>query len=344
MKLIPCAWPQTHVVRLAFLAMLSWLLNHHGSSADEPVRIALRPVVNAASREKVTLAQVAELSGGRHHVRSVIAKLDLAISPDQPQSVLTRREAQTRLLLAGFQPDEFQLTGSSDVTIHTGAAASWRRQAAGSIAQRVSESLNIDPTEVVVQITTPLDQDQRLKGYGVDQVELAPLDHGDRLIGQKSVELGVFSGSRMLDQIPVIARISILRDVVISRRPIERGEIIDKSNTYIERRELSTPRLESYLSPDQLGQASRRRLRAQHVLRTVDVVNGGGTSSAEVLVRPRDLVTVIVEQDGLRISMSGMEVMRAGRAGELVPVRNPTSKKTLYGRVQRSGVIELVMQ
>ncbi len=320
--------------------LIGLLFSISNISAQQPVRVALRPVARSVDTDVITFSQVADVTGGQPQTRAAIAKLDLALTPTQQQQVLSRSEAMARLLLAGFERSDFELTGSNAVRILGTEPIPWAELVAQSIQKRVSETLNLDQQDVSVQLQTDIEDSAIAKSPVQGNIRLAPLDHGDRLVGRTKIEMGVFSGNALLNRFHVLAYTTVARDVVISSKPIERGELIDQHNTYVERREFSNWRPNQYLKPADVGQVSRRRIRAQQILSATDVTSST-IQSGEILVRPRDLVTVVAQKNGLRISLSGMQVLKAGRVGDIVPVRNPTSKKTVYGRVRSSGLIEL---
>jgi flagellar basal body P-ring formation protein FlgA len=59
------------------------------------------------------------------------------------------------------------------------------------------------------------------------------------------------------------------------------------------------------------------------------------------LVKRGDVVLVVAESGGLRITTLGMVKQREGRRGERIRVENIDSKKSLYGRVLDAKTVKV---
>lgn len=73
-----------------------------------------------------------------------------------------------------------------------------------------------------------------------------------------------------------------------------------------------------------------------------EVTPVGGTqfASADVLIRPRQRVEMLVKSGGLRVSAVG-EAQQSGKLGQTILVQNVDSKKVLSGRVTGPGTVEI---
>ncbi|MGI9515709.1 MAG: flagellar basal body P-ring formation chaperone FlgA [Pirellulaceae bacterium] len=298
------------------------------------MRIALRPTITTDS-DVVSLGQLAQLDGGTAVQRHAMSQLDLAVG----NAAISRDEALARLLIAGFKAEDFQLTGSPEVNVHAGHLALSNEHIVAAITRHVSGSLNTPEDDIVVELLSGVQLPADLPAVDPVNIRLEPLDHGDDLIGRKTVVLGVFEGNRLVTRMRVNARTSVFREVLVTSRPIERNEVLSNANTYLQRRLFDNNAQGQWTGSDIRGRVSTRRLQAQQTVRPADVQTAAAASP--VLVRPRDQVTAIAVKGSLRITMSGMEVMRAGKAGDMVPLRNPRSRKVVYGRVLDSARVEL---
>ena len=305
-------------------------------AAQEKVRIAMRPDAMIGSAN-VKLGDLAIIEGGSSEKRAAISQLDLRINSTQNKSVISRGEMTTRLLMAGFDPNDFQLHGARTKLIRGPAENGIQASLQNAISRHVSGTLNMDLRDVQV---TVLSFPEALAEYGDGQYQFSALDHADRIIGRRTVMVGVFRHGRMEQQVQVLAQTSINKEVLVALRPIERGEVLDRDNAFLERRQFGNFS-NKWIAEDGFGQTASRRIRAQEAIRSVDLARKNQTNRKEVIVRARDIVTVVATKGALKITMSGMEAMKSGGVGDVIPLRNPDSKKIVYGKIINASRIEL---
>ena len=128
-------------------------------------------------------------------------------------------------------------------------------------------------------------------------------------------------------RILVTADIEVLAEVVVTKRPLRRNRRITEDD--IEIREKNLAELPSNIILDceeVLGKRAKRNIDANRVLRS-------GLIEFPPLVKRGDVVQLIAESGGLRITTLGMVKQREGRRGERIKIENIDSKKSLYGLV-----------
>lgn len=136
-------------------------------------------------------------------------------------------------------------------------------------------------------------------------------------------------------RILVTADIEVLAEVVVTKRPLRRFRRITEDD--IEIREKNLAELPSNIILDYeevLGKRAKRNISANRVLRS-DLIE------FPPLVKRGDVVRLIAESGGLRITTLGMVKQREGRRGERVRIENLDSKKSLYGRVVDAGTVRV---
>jgi len=128
-------------------------------------------------------------------------------------------------------------------------------------------------------------------------------------------------------RILVTADIEVSAEVVVTKRPLRRFRRITEDD--IEIREKNLAELPSNIILDYeevLGKRAKRNISANRVLRS-DLIE------FPPLVKRGDVVQLIAESGGLRITTLGMVKQREGRRGERIRIENIDSKKSLYGLV-----------
>ena len=133
-------------------------------------------------------------------------------------------------------------------------------------------------------------------------------------------------------KVSVTVDIEVLTEVVVTKRPFGRYKMITEDDICLEKREMSNlpPNIITN-SEDVLGKRAKRAIDAKTVLRT-DLIE------FPPLVRGGDIVSIIAESDGLKITALG-EVKGKGYMGERIRVVNLDSKKGIYARVFDSNTV-----
>jgi len=130
------------------------------------------------------------------------------------------------------------------------------------------------------------------------------------------------------------AGIEILMEVVVTKRPLRRYQIISQDDIYLQKRDLTNLPANVIISfEDVLGKRTKRVIDADVALRT-DLVE------LPPLVRRGDVVMIIAESDAVKVTALG-EVREKGRRGERIRVVNLASKKEIYGRVLDSNTVKV---
>jgi len=131
-----------------------------------------------------------------------------------------------------------------------------------------------------------------------------------------------------------MATIEILGPVVVTRSPLGRHKPITEDDIELQTMDLSDLPDGVVSDPEAvLGKRTRRAIGAQTPLRT-DLIE------LPPLVKRGDLVVIIAESNGLKITTLG-QVKKKGRLGERIPVANMDTKKILYARVIDSNTVKV---
>ncbi len=133
-------------------------------------------------------------------------------------------------------------------------------------------------------------------------------------------------------KVMVTVDIEVLTEVVVAKKPLGRYKMIKEDDVYLQKRDMSNLPSNFITNPeDVLGKRAKRAINAKTVLRT-DLIE------FPPLVRRGDLVSIIAESDGLRITTLG-EVKEKGCKGERIRVVNLDSEKGIYARVFDSNTV-----
>jgi len=130
------------------------------------------------------------------------------------------------------------------------------------------------------------------------------------------------------------ATVEVFSDVVVTKKPLGRFKPITEDDIEVQKMDLADLPSDVIIDPEAvLGKRTRRAIGAQTVLRQNLV-------EFPPLVKRGDVVVIIAETDGLKVTALG-EVKKKGRIGERIPVMNFDSKKVLYARVVDGNTVKV---
>lgn len=118
----------------------------------------------------------------------------------------------------------------------------------------------------------------------------------------------------------------VFESIVCAARNLKRKEIIKADDVYLARRNIS------HVSANYLTDISEvTGLMAKHSIKADTSIKAWMLEKSPV-VDKGDLVTILAESNGLRITVPGRVLMK-GFAGELVKVQNLMSKRKIYAKI-----------
>jgi flagella basal body P-ring formation protein FlgA len=126
----------------------------------------------------------------------------------------------------------------------------------------------------------------------------------------------------------------VLTAVVVTKRPLGRFKRIEPDDIYLQKMDLADLPSNIITNLEEaLDKRTKRTLDAEMVLRT-DLIE------FPPLVRRGDVVTIIAESDGLRITTRG-KIKERGCRGERIKVVNLNSNKVIYARILDSNNVKV---
>ena len=186
-------------------------------------------------------------------------------------------------------------------------------------------------------------QTVRIKEIQVPQSIILPKGHvayrvaaprSRELMGKCSIAIDFSVNGHSQKKVWATAIIEMRGPVVVTRRPLGRHKPITEDDIEVQTLDLSDLPDGVVTDPEAvLGKRTRRAIGAQTPLRA-DLIE------LPPLVKRGDLVVIIAESNGLKITTLG-QVKKRGRLGERIPVVNMDSKKTLYARVIDSNTVKV---
>lgn len=132
----------------------------------------------------------------------------------------------------------------------------------------------------------------------------------------------------------VTVEIEVVTSVVVTTKPLGRYKRIESDDIHLQKMDLaSLPSNIITNTEEALGKRTKRTIDAETPLRT-DLIE------FPPLVRRGDVVTVIAESDGLRITTRG-KIKQRGCRGDKIKVVNLNSNKVIYAKIIDSNTVRV---
>lgn len=144
---------------------------------------------------------------------------------------------------------------------------------------------------------------------------------GEQRLGLLSFEVDAVENGDTARTIPVVAEVALLREVVVARRPINRGETIDSRSLKLEERRFTDPAAIGMTEPSAaVGRQSRGFLKPGEMLTAREVED-------KPIVNRGQPVTIWMRRGGLVIRASG-KAQQAGGLGDRIEVMRDGTHRT----------------
>ncbi|MDN0122243.1 flagellar basal body P-ring formation chaperone FlgA [Yersinia aleksiciae] len=136
-------------------------------------------------------------------------------------------------------------------------------------------------------------------------------------------------------EVVVTVKPDIYLPVWVTRNALERGKVVAAGDIELKKKNIATAQNGYITHPDEiLGFTVKRRIRPLQVVTPSQL-------EQPVLVTRGQQVLMIAEQDGIEAKMLG-EALKNGRKGELIKVKNLSSKRTVTAMVDDIGRVRML--
>jgi flagella basal body P-ring formation protein FlgA len=131
-----------------------------------------------------------------------------------------------------------------------------------------------------------------------------------------------------------IVKTEVMTAVVVTKRPLGRFKRIEPDDIHLQKMDLAGLPSNIITNVEEaIGKRTKRTIDAKVALRT-DLIE------FPPLVRRGDVVTIIAESDGLRVTTRG-KIKERGCRGEKIKVVNLNSKKVIYAQILDSNTVKV---
>ncbi|OAQ20477.1 flagellar basal body P-ring formation chaperone FlgA [Thermosulfurimonas dismutans] len=152
--------------------------------------------------------------------------------------------------------------------------------------------------------------------------------------GSNTLLVDYLKDGRLIARVRLVGYVEVLLPVVVLSRPVARGAILTKEVLALEPRPLTRLPHDVLTDPSQaLGKRVKYSLSAGKVLRLSQI-------EKPPIIRRNQIVKILARTSYLTVVAKG-QARQDGRMGEIIRVRNLSSKKEIYARVVSSDTVEV---
>jgi flagella basal body P-ring formation protein FlgA len=304
-----------------------------GAAPDPPTaRVYLREAATVRGPH-ILLRDVARIESAHEAFAELVGLTEVGTAPLPGMSrALDPEGIRIYLRQHRFEPDRVAVFGVGRLTV----TAASRLLGADEILRAVEEYLRaqrppdeegeirIEPLAIPRELAVP---------DGLVELRVRTVLPG-RLLGSVPVRVDIVADGRAFRSLPVTVRIQLFREVLVAARAIPRHGLLRAEDLRLDRRDVAG-------LPPGAFQAAAAAVgkRATKPLSTGEALTPASVEDPPA-VRRGDLVTLLAEAGGLRITTRG-EAREEGRPGQVVRVRNLASEREVYGRVVNGNTVRV---
>jgi flagella basal body P-ring formation protein FlgA len=338
---------QLLLVRKAMIRLLWCLTAVSGGAvlAEVPNVVDLNlPEEAVVYRSLVTIADVAQMSGGTPTLRALIGAIDVAELAEVSSSETIRSsQLKLRLGLAGFDSADFRLSGASRTLIIRRSEQIRDELIIRSVQGPLAAHWGVDPSLLQVRLARPLSSVIRESLETNEALDLKPFVPESCRPGRLPLNIGAYRDGQLVETFPVTLDVELTRRVMVARQDLRPGERITAEDVQVEKRSL-TGRTAIQVADEAVGQLAARWIRAGDVLERTHVQLRRSSPREDArshAVPRRTVVRLVARKPGLLVTVRAAELMDDARVGDTVRVRNLTSNKVVTGRLVDPGQVEV---
>jgi flagella basal body P-ring formation protein FlgA len=307
------------------------------SCAADRVQIELKEAAVLQTAE-IRIRQIAEVSGDATFAAD-IGEVSLGSTPWPGNSrSVTKEQVVMHLLSAGFDVSGFQWRGAGAclVTLLTTKVSGEQIVQAGREYLASLPMLKRDDVRIEVE---QMPRDCVVAG-SAEKISLSAFAaSADRPWGRLRIFVKIKAEDKVLATIPLMFMVTTNQKILVAARPINRGEVIEKS--CLDTREIvlgpdSPP--QTYLDPlpeSAVGKVAVRSIPTGAAL-TASMV------AEPLAIRRGEDVTLSLKSSHMEVVTKGV-AQKDGYVGDLIPVKVFVSGKELTCKIVANGTVELPM-
>ena len=282
-------------------------------------------------KNKVLLEDIAKI---KSDLSIDLKKFEICKSPAlQQRRVIDKEYVRMKLKQAGIDAEDIKFKGSDSVIVFRKTRLLEAEMLIDFAREHILSNLNGNPDDYIIE------PERMPKNILVADSLLDFEVLGNGLFDRPGVVTIMLKVNYSEDEhikVPVNLKIRKFAQVVVTKRLIERKEIISAKDLTLRKEELVTKIEDAFFDIENLvGKRAKTRINSNYVVvpRMVEVPDA---------VKRRSIVTLIYETNSMKI-VTKVQASENGRIGDIINVINPSTKKEYSAQIIGLGLVQYVM-
>jgi len=313
------------------LGILFILVSITHTSASAFVKINLFDSTDIEN-DKILLGEIGNISGDDHQQVEKVKNVVLGNAPLPGKNKKISRELViSRMKLSGIDLAKIQMISSDKVEIIRSSKSISQENIKKIVFTFLDKALPWDRENVDIKDIRVNNDIILPKGKTTYKVVFPP---NTDYVGLTPLTVYFYVNGNFEKRLLVTVNIEVMSNIVVTRKPLGRYKLITEEDICLKRMNLAKfPSNVIIRYEDVLGKRTRRTIDSNVALRP-DLVE------LPPLIKRGDIVKVIVESEGLKVTTLG-KAKETGRRGEMIKVINVDSSKSIYARVLDSNSVKV---
>lgn len=330
--------------RLAFWIALAWLFSPivlANASTSEPLKVIIRSTQTGVTNPIVTIGDIADVTGGTSSERKQILKLDLDdLSTSSSTSTLSRAQLEVRLLLAGFDQQDFELQGPLETQVRLTRPADFQDRVEQNLVDEIARQFGVPTADIQVQLldSKPLQSIQ--KKIDTSNYSLLAVFPSRLPVGEKKFHVDFMDhhGNRASGRFE--ARVIVMKNVMVTTSQIPKGTVITADYVQQIKRPLADDQINIANVKTCLGCVAAKDI-PQHEILTTNYVTSQANYSRRPLLNRGDIVSVVTSIGPVSVRLKTAKVLTSGSPGDLIQLLNTESNLRFSGIIRDKNTVEV---
>jgi flagella basal body P-ring formation protein FlgA len=282
--------------------------------------------------ETVNLGAIANIVCDDLQLKKRLGQVNLGKAPLPGQTRrITAQYVMVRLQQMQFDLDRIDLHAPHQIEIARVGQKITDQQIQQFITHYLKQKLSYPSADIKIQVVSKPKAIYLPAGHVSYQI--VPHGHSN-LLGKVVLPVQFLHNNQPYKRITVTAKVDVWAPVVATSKPVPRNKPISPDDIEIQKINLAQLPKNVVVDPQTvIGQHARRNLDAGTPLRT-DLV------TMPHVVKRGDIVMIIAESAGLRVTTVGKVKMR-GRRGDRIRVENLDSQKVIFAQVVDARTVKI---
>ncbi|WP_230264687.1 flagellar basal body P-ring formation chaperone FlgA [Stieleria sp. JC731] len=300
----------------------------------ERVTLRVKEGQSGVTDRTVHIGDIATLEGGSTTDRRLMSQLDLDSVVDGQPCLISQRQINTRLLLAGFSRQDFQIIGPAVAQAISTSPDHQSKMITNILAAQLGSQFGIDAKRISIRLDNATQVDSFINQFDIssDAIKLAP--RNDFPIGRTRLQMQCAqkssTQSRLPHQVWLDVTVGLSMRVAVASEPVTRGATITDQMIQVVERTISSRA--DYVDADSVaGKTASRYVPPGTILLASHLI--ASRQSSTPVVKRNDVIDVVIRAGAGEIRLKNARAMEPGHPGDTIEILNPKSGKRFNAEV-----------